>query len=196
MPIFVSGNENKAHEFSEILGIKLEMRKIELDEIQSIDVMMVTEHKLLEAYNKVKQPVIIEDTGLHIGFINEFPGALVKHYFKCMKSEGIAMAHGTSPATAVTVIGYHNGSQMYFFEGAVKGNIASHARGENGFGWDNIFIPTGYDKTFAQMTAEEKNACSMRKIALVKFMQVINPQKYKELQETTFRTTYLNNIHD
>jgi len=189
-PVLITGNSNKVRAFTTILGCELKNRSINLTEIQSTEVLKVVERKLLDAHEAVGEPVIVEDTGLHIGYINQFPGALIKDYYKCLKSEGIAMAHGTSPATAITIIGYHDGSQMHFYEGSVKGKIASIPAGKNGFGWDNIFIPDGHNKTFAEMTIVEKNKCSMRTIALIKLMKVLNPAKYKELEVKHFVNTY------
>ena len=174
--IFITGNQNKVNEFSQILKVPITMKQLELDEIQSINVLEVVERKLKDAYKAVGEPVIVEDTGLHIGYINQFPGALIKHYYKCLKSDGIAMAHGTSPATAITIIGYHNGEKVMYFKGEIKGRISSNPRGTNGFGWDNIFIPDGYTKTFAEMTAEEKNNCSMRMLALKALYPYLNPE--------------------
>jgi XTP/dITP diphosphohydrolase len=58
---------------------------------------------------------------------------------------------------------------MSFYKGEIKGIITSEKRGENGFGYDPIFIPDGFDITFAQMTLEEKNRISHRAIAVEAF---------------------------
>jgi XTP/dITP diphosphohydrolase len=55
---------------------------------------------------------------------------------------------------------------MQIARGEVKGTISDRIRGKNGFGWDVIFIPEGHDRTYAEMTAQEKNAISHRKRAL------------------------------
>ena len=78
----------------------------------------------------------------------------------------IAQKIGNDKAEAKVIIGYsEDGSEPRFFEGSVKGRIVS-PRGDMGFGWDPIFQPDGYNKTFAEMNEEEKNSLSMRKIAL------------------------------
>ncbi|MBI5358333.1 non-canonical purine NTP pyrophosphatase [Candidatus Amesbacteria bacterium] len=56
-----------------------------------------------------------------------------------------------------------------FYEIHIEGFISDKALGDNGFGWDPIFIPEGFDKTFAEITDAEKNKCSMRAMALNEF---------------------------
>jgi XTP/dITP diphosphohydrolase len=74
---------------------------------------------------------------------------------------------------AKTIIGYSDSSgNIDYFEGTIKGIIVS-PRG-TGFGWDPIFQPEGYSKTFGELTAEEKNSVSMRKIAVEKLKEYLN----------------------
>lgn len=65
-------------------------------------------------------------------------------------------------------VGLYDGRTFQTFSGIQTGSIAPAPRGSNGFGWDAIFIPAGYDKTWAEMTDEEARATSMRSIALKK----------------------------
>jgi XTP/dITP diphosphohydrolase len=62
---------------------------------------------------------------------------------------------------------------VQLFEGVIEGTISREMRGTNGFGYDPIFIPNGQSKTYAEMTVEEKNAVSMRSIALSKLRQYL-----------------------
>jgi XTP/dITP diphosphohydrolase len=62
----------------------------------------------------------------------------------------------------------------YYFEGKIEGSIANQPLGENGFGYDPIFVPNGFDVSFAQMTNEEKNKISHRKIAVQKLINQLN----------------------
>ena len=72
-------------------------------------------------------------------------------------------------ATAVTMLGYSNGKKPRLFVGEVLGTVLSHAKGNAGFGWDPIFRPLGSQRTFAEMSGEEKDKFSMRKKALDAF---------------------------
>jgi XTP/dITP diphosphohydrolase len=170
-PTFITGNAGKVREFEQILGFKLNTEKINLTEIQSTNVSEVTKYKVQQAFELLKKPVIVEDTGLYIDDINGFPGALIKFYMRDIGCAGISAYHKLSTARAETVIGYHNGTEIKLYKGVINGKIANEPRGSNGFGWDMIFIPDGKRQTFAEMTDYEKNAVSMRKLALNKLKQ-------------------------
>jgi XTP/dITP diphosphohydrolase len=71
-------------------------------------------------------------------------------------------------ASVSTCIAYADGKDIYTFVGTVSGTITDGQRGEGGFGYDSIFVPNGSERTYAEMTAEEKNGQSMRRLALEK----------------------------
>jgi XTP/dITP diphosphohydrolase len=168
--IFLTGNKNKVEEAQLILGdsIKITNKKIDLPEIQSTSVEEVIKEKLNAAYKIVKKPVFCEDTGIYIKNMNNFPGALIKFYLDHIGTKGIAKFNGGSSAYAETVIGFHDGKNVHFFKGRINGSIAKKPKGK-GFGWDPIFIPKNYNKTFGELTQEEKNKISMRAKAFKKF---------------------------
>ncbi len=174
--LFVTGNENKLREASQILGFEVKGIKIDAPEIQDIEVDNIIEYKARRAYEEVKKPLIIEDTGLYFESMNGFPGALIKWVLKSIDNEGIIKllnSMDNKRAYAKTSIGYFDGNKFYIFSGIVKGEICEEPNGENGFGWDKIFRPESYDKTFAEMTNEEKNSISMRKIAFEKLKEFL-----------------------
>lgn len=168
--IFLTGNKNKVEEAQLILGdsIKITNKKIDLPEIQSTSVEEVIKEKLNAAYKIVKKPVFCEDTGIYIKNMNNFPGALIKFYLDHIGTKGIANFNGGSSAYAETVIGFHDGKNVNFFKGRINGSIAKKPKGK-GFGWDPIFIPKNYNKTFGELSQEEKNKISMRGKAFKKF---------------------------
>lgn len=163
----ITGNKNKVREFSQILGNDYTINniKIDLEEIQSTDVRKVVSHKLQQAYQQLKKPVLVEDTGIHIQSLNGFPGALVKSFWEHLGNEGICQIAGLSSINAITIIGYHDGEKMYFFQGKSTGEIPLKPT-MGGFGWDGIFVPKGFNKSYGQMTPEEKNKISQRSKAL------------------------------
>jgi non-canonical purine NTP pyrophosphatase (RdgB/HAM1 family) len=177
---FITGNRDKFEEAKSILG-DIEQLDIDLSEIQGIDAKEIVKAKLLEAFKVLPidedHEFIVEDTSLHLDCLNGLPGPLIKWFLKTIENKGlykIAEKLGNRGAEAKTVVGYAKSpDRMYFFEGSVKGRIVSPC-GVKGFGWDPIFQPEGYLKTFGEMTREEKNDVSMRRIALNKlkeFMQ-------------------------
>ena len=72
-----------------------------------------------------------------------------------------------------TVICFIINDQTYYFEGIINGQIIDHQRGNNGFGYDPIFVPNGYTKTFAEMDLAEKNKISHRSQAIRKMIDFI-----------------------
>ena len=171
---FITGNENKLREAREIIG-EIESLNINLIEIQSIDAKEIIKHKLNEAKKHHSGNFIVEDTSLIIESMNGLPGPLIKFFEKTIGLNGISkMAkHFGDKAIARVIIGYSSEDKIEFFEGAINGTIVE-SRGENGFGWDKIFIPEGHTKTFAEMSSEEKNKISMRKIAFEKLKEYLN----------------------
>lgn len=175
---FITGNKNKFEEARAIVG-EIHQLDIDLPEIQDVDAKNIVRAKLLEAFNHKEEEFIIEDTSLYLDCLNGLPGPLIKWFLKTIGNDGlfnIAEKLGNDKAEAKTIIGYaKNREEIYFFEGAVSGRIVAPS-GESNFGWDPIFKPDGFDKTFAQMTKEEKNKISMRKMALEKFKEYVRRQ--------------------
>jgi non-canonical purine NTP pyrophosphatase (RdgB/HAM1 family) len=173
--IFATGNHQKLKEFESILGIKLNHSDLDLEEIQSVDVEEVAVHKAKQAYGLLKEPVIVEDTGLYFEELNGLPGALIKFFVKKLTLDQIcSLIEENRKAVAVTCIAYFDGQEIKTFKGETKGEIATEPRGNNGFGWDPIFIPEGYSQTFAEITSEEKEYKFMRSEAIKKLKNSID----------------------
>ena len=167
---FITGNKNKLKEVQAVLP-DVEQLDIDLPEIQEIDAHEIIKNKLLEALKHTDQEVIVEDTSLYLDCMNGLPGPLIKWFLQTVGIAGlaeIAEKLGNNKAEAKTIIGYaKNKDTVQFFEGSIKGQIVKQ-RGDTDFGWDPIFLPDGYDKTFAEMDQSEKNKISMRRNALNK----------------------------
>jgi non-canonical purine NTP pyrophosphatase (RdgB/HAM1 family) len=183
--IFATGNHQKLKEFEAILGIKLNHSDLDLDEIQSVDVEEVAIHKAQQAYEILKEPVIVEDTGLYFEELNGLPGALIKFFVKKLTLNQIcSLIKENRKAKAVTCIAFFDGKELKTFKGETKGEISIEPRGTNGFGWDSIFVPEGYSQTFAEITSEEKEDKFMRKeaIKLLKaYILLPSLTKYKDI---------------
>jgi non-canonical purine NTP pyrophosphatase (RdgB/HAM1 family) len=174
-PTLITGNMGKLNELRSLLGIELDYQKIDLTEIQATDVAEVAEAKAKEAYGSINTPVIVDDTALTIKSWGSLPGALIKWFIDNVGTDGIAktLNGAGEPAYVETALAYCDKSGVKIFTGRVEGTIADMPRGENGFGYDDIFIPHGCDKTFAEMTSEEKSAISMRAIAARKLKEFL-----------------------
>ncbi len=171
-PILITGNAGKAAEFSRLLGFEVHNQKVEgLPELQATDVRVVAEAKAKAAYEALGKPVFVDDTGLYINAWGELPGALIAWFLDNVGTEGVLkMLEGWTDRSArvMTALGYCDDQGVQIFVGEVIGSVPQQTRGEHGFGYDPIFVPEGHDKTFAEMTSEEKDAISMRAIAAAK----------------------------
>ena len=157
MLYFITSNKNKIREAQEILDIRIKQLKAQLYEIQSVDIEKVVRHKIKEAKKAHNVNFIVEDTALYLGGEKEI-GALVKF----LPNERIVKAYLGEEALAVCCIGISNGK---IITGELRGKIVS-PKGKNGFGWDPIFLPSGENKTLAEMSNEEKNQISHRRISV------------------------------
>lgn len=166
--IFVTGNLNKIREANEILGFEIGHASLELHEIQTCDLREVVTAKAHQAWEALRVPVMVEDSGLIFSSWNGLPGALVKWFEQTVGCEGLLkMLSGfdNREASAVCMVAVHDGSSVRIAEGRVEGSISRETRGQNGFGWDVIFIPEGQPRTYAEMSPEEKNSISHRRRA-------------------------------
>lgn len=123
-----------------------------------------------------------DDTGLEVTALNGEPGIFSARYAGPQKNAEDNMnlllqklANQTDlSAQFKTVIALIINGKEYLFEGICKGTIIQEKRGQKGFGYDPIFIPDGYDVTFAEMTMEEKAIISHRGIAIRKLITFLN----------------------
>jgi len=154
-PVFVTGNQSKADYLAKYLDIELAHKKIDLDEIQSLNLSEIVEHKVKQAYKILQLPVIVEDVALEFKAFGRLPGTFIKFFLSELSLEQLCrMLDGTDRiATARCVFGYYDGQDLKLFESHLTGKIAKHPSGDNGFGWDKIFIPKGYNKTRAALSA-------------------------------------------
>jgi non-canonical purine NTP pyrophosphatase (RdgB/HAM1 family) len=168
---FITGNAAKAEQLSRHLNIPLKHIKLDLIEIQSLDLYEIVGYKAKEAYKHVQAPVLVEDTSLVFNALVKLPGPLVKWFLDTIGNDGLVKmldAYEDKTIIAKTLFGLYDGTDLHMFEGEMPGRMSPAPVGEKGFGWDPIFIPDGSDKTWAQMDPEEQAQTSMRKIALQK----------------------------
>ncbi|VTZ67796.1 Ham1-like protein, putative [Plasmodium chabaudi chabaudi] len=182
----VTGNETKRIEFSKMMNneIKVQFVDIDLVEIQANDIVEINEGKAKSAYEILKKKnlesnkkiiVITDDTGLYMDCFNSFPGPYIKWMQKALGCEGIAEAVlklGNTKCQVVCVYSAYDGENMRSFKGTTQGSITS-PKGADGFGWDKIFMPENLDKTFGEITFEEKQKYSPRFKAFYKLKEFL-----------------------
>ncbi|UIR58029.1 RdgB/HAM1 family non-canonical purine NTP pyrophosphatase [Sphingobacterium sp. SRCM116780] len=180
--IFATNNAHKLEEVQAIIGNKFLLKSLaDIDCYDDIPETGDTFHEnakqktdyLVERYAGLN--CFGDDSGLEITALNGEPGVYSARYSGSRDMEQninlvLEKLEGISDCRArfITVISLFLNKQQYFFEGTIEGTILSERKGVDGFGYDPIFIPNGYTKTFAEMTAEEKNKISHRAIAVQK----------------------------
>jgi len=169
--VFVTSNEGKRREAEAVLGFSLRHRPLDLVEPQSLDLHEVVRSKAKAAFELIRAPVLVEDTGLELLGLGGFPGPLIRWLLASVGASGIcriAHAFGDSRAVARCLACATDGSQTVVGEGAILGAIATEPRGAGGFGWDTAFIPDDGDgRTYGEMEDDEKNAISHRRKAFI-----------------------------
>jgi non-canonical purine NTP pyrophosphatase (RdgB/HAM1 family) len=163
--ILVSSNPNKGIEAERILGVSVLRVSLALPEIQAATVEEITRYKLEAARSKGHSRLIVEDVSLGFDELGNFPGPYVRWLLEAAGGTGLAaMAYALNnrAALAQCCLGYWDGRNVLTFMGETEGEILVRPRGERNFGWDAWFLPAGSDKTFGEMTPEEKDAVSHR----------------------------------
>ncbi|MBQ0073476.1 MAG: non-canonical purine NTP diphosphatase [Prevotella sp.] len=196
--VFATNNEHKLSEVRQILSGMFEVKS--LKEIGCFEELPETHETLHE--NAVQKAEYVkehygydcfaDDTGLEVATLNGKPGVYSARYASISEGDWKAkdgdhdseqnmkkllhMLNGKENRSAQfkTVIAWLVGNEKHLFEGIVTGDITKERHGAEGFGYDPIFQPTGYDVTFAEMSAEEKNSISHRGRAIQKLMEFLN----------------------
>ncbi|MEM2934756.1 MAG: XTP/dITP diphosphatase [Candidatus Thermoplasmatota archaeon] len=174
MIYFITSNKHKYEEIKKILG-NIKMLTISYPEIQVDKLEEVVLYGLEYLKEKVDRKFFIEDSGLFIKCLNNFPGVYSSYIFKTIGNKGILKLMENKKdreAHFASVVGYYDG-EINLFKGVCKGKIAKEERGKKGFGYDPIFIPKGKRKTFGEMEIDEKNLYSHRIKALKKFIDFL-----------------------
>ena len=167
--VFVTSNLDKLREAEAVLRHKLDHQALDLPEIQSLDLEQVVRAKAAVAWERLRRPVLVEDTGLELDGLGGFPGPLVRWLLTSVGAEGIGrVAHcfDDPRATARCLLCATDGTREILGEGVVVGKIAARPRGPGGFGWDSVFMPDNPGgRTYGEMSDEEKNGISHRRRA-------------------------------
>jgi XTP/dITP diphosphohydrolase len=187
--VFASSNKNKIKEIKALLPQPIHLLGLEEvgihTEIPETG-LTIKENSLIKA-NYVsnflqesgkEKAVFADDSGLEVTALNNQPGVYSALYAGVPKNDVAnnqkllqeLSSISKRNARFITVITLFINNQIHYFEGEIKGTIAYEARGDNGFGYDPLFIPQGYRSTFAELSAETKNTISHRGIATKKLV--------------------------
>ncbi len=190
--VLASHNKGKLKEFDTLLkGLVGEVKSAgDLGLIEPIETgITFLENATMKAVTAMKAcglPCLSDDSGLSVNALNGDPGVYSadwagpdKNFKKAMQDVHDKMddtADRSAYFTSVLVLAYPDG-RIESFEGRVEGQIIWPARGLEGFGYDPMFVPDGYDKSFGEMSADEKHAISHRARAVEKFITYLKGEK-------------------
>ena len=182
--VFATHNENKVREIKSLIQKKIQI--LSLSDIGFKEEIIENGSSLNEnAIIKVKYinskygfNCFADDTGLEVYSLNNEPGVYSSRYagYPISKNNNIKKLlnkisiFNDKRARFRTVISLIIDKNIFNFEGIVNGRICDEIKGQNGFGYDPVFIPNGFNKTFAELSLIEKNSISHRSIALNKML--------------------------
>lgn len=185
---FATHNKHKLSEVQNIIGDKFTIKSI--SELQCFEEIPETGETLEEnalqkaryIYNKYNCNCFADDTGLEIDALEGRPGVYSARYagegcsFEDNMRKVLAEMQGVANRSARfrAVIALIIDGKEYLFEGKVEGEIIENEKGGAGFGYDPIFRPIGFEETFAEMDAAQKNEISHRGLAVEKLMAFLN----------------------
>jgi XTP/dITP diphosphohydrolase len=184
---FATNNKGKLSEIRSMLGNHMHI--LSLEEIGAREELPENQdtlegnsrEKASYLYNKYNFNCFADDTGLEVMALQGAPGVYSARYAgpDCDPEKNmrllLSQLNGTDNREACfrTIITLVLNGQYHQFEGKVEGTIARSASGNKGFGYDPVFIPLGYDQTFAQLSLEEKNLISHRGQAVRKLINYL-----------------------
>jgi len=186
--IFATGNQNKLLEINKIIPNNVKI--ISLKDLKFSDDIPENEntiegnaiYKAKYIYNKFNTNVFSDDTGLEVEALNGEPGVYSARYAgeACDSNDNIKKLlkklkkKKNRSARFKTIIALIIKNKIHTFEGIINGEILKNPIGENGFGYDSIFRPAGYSKSFAELSINEKNIISHRSLAIKKLINFIS----------------------
>lgn len=174
---FATSNLGKLKEAKKLLGplgFEVEQLNIPYPEIQgpTLEEVAAFGMKWILKEHEIEGALMIEDAGLFVHTLSDFPGVYSKFVFTTIGCDGVLrLLEGKEERSAhfEAVVAYcEKGREPSIYKGRVDGEISEEPKGEHGFGYDPIFVPQGESRTFAEMEIEEKNQHSHRALALQK----------------------------
>ena len=175
--VLVTQNQHKLKELTPLFkkyNVEFDTTTLEKYEIRSESIEEIARVAAKVAFETIQKPVVVDDTGFFVDSLNGFPGSYAGIVLKSIGYEGILRLmtdHENRVSEFQTAVGYYDGHQLESFVGTMSGVVASKPAGEDGFGYDPIFVPDGFTKTYAELTFEEKVSISHRTNAFEKFLK-------------------------
>lgn len=191
--LLATNNKHKVYEIKEKIDeLNLDVDLLTLPEVadEKIEIeetgTTLEENSFIKAkfcFDMFKLPAIADDTGLEVFSLNGLPGVHSARFSGMYGNDAenrrklLDLLKGKKEkerrARFRTVICFFDGKEPKYFEGVCYGTIIENERGNKGFGYDSIFVPDSFGKTFAEMELVEKNKISHRSKAIINFLEYI-----------------------
>ena len=190
--VFATSNKGKYNEVKKMMPRNINL--LSLNDLNFIGDIQET-GKTLKQNAKIKSDFIFnnfgincfaDDSGLEIDSLNGMPGIYSARFAgkTCNSNDNIEKVwklltgYKNTDAKFKSILSLNIDGKTFFFKGKIDGKIIFNKRGTNGFGYDSIFVPNGYNKTFAELNSVEKNEISHRSEAFKKLIIFLDKQKY------------------
>jgi non-canonical purine NTP pyrophosphatase (RdgB/HAM1 family) len=176
--LFASGSRDKASEFRHALSLpNLKFSKVSTPDVVDVNLETLTRRKIEYIKDILPDvPFFVDHTGLHFDALNGLPGGQTGHFVETLGCKRICQmldGFNTRAARARTVIGLHHEGNTHIFEGTVFGTIAVRPQGDESIGFDSVFIPRDFTKTYAELGNAVVYEISMRKLACDQFVKYL-----------------------
>lgn len=173
---FITGNKSKFKEAKLILNghINLVQKDLKLNETRTLDQEQVVLEKAKQAFQKLKKPVLVDDTGIYFEAYKNFPGTYTKTLFQSLGFKGVErLLNGNRKAQFKTLVCYTDGKNTKVFSGVWKGKIARKISRMFNPDWEynSIFIPAGCKRPLSEISFSERSKKSHRRKAFNKLMR-------------------------
>jgi non-canonical purine NTP pyrophosphatase (RdgB/HAM1 family) len=167
--IFVTSNEEKYSMVSEVFDSErnLERRDLDITEIQSLDAKAIVEDKAKNAYQKVEEPVIVDDFGFYFKDLERFPGPMIKHLMKEIGLKGLKKLEELTngKCSMVCNVAYYDGEDMEFAEGKLEGKMDyRNANPDSKVSLMTAFIPEGHSRPVKDLEIDNHREKAFQKL--------------------------------
>ena len=175
--VLITQNKHKLKELTPLFkkyNVDFDTTSHEKHEIRSENIEEIARIAAKVAFETLQKPVVVDDTGFFVDSLSGFPGSYAGIVLKFIGYEGILrLMNGIENRASKfqTAVAYCDGHHKESFVGTMSGSVARVPGGVGGFGYDPIFVPEGFTKTYAELTFDEKVSISHRTRAFEEFLR-------------------------
>ena len=167
--VYITGNAGKVAQVKRDLNFPFEHQKVDVPEIQSVELLEIVEYKAKAAFEKIRKPVLVDDVSLRLNALHRLPGPFIRFFVEEIGAAGICkLLEGYQDRSSVgeVAFAFYDGKLLKTFYAQLPGSTPDQPRGQGGFGWDAVFVPQGSTKTYAEMDDEERSRLYVRRLPM------------------------------